>query len=34
MSDLKHTSEDVRQMIREIENTHADVIQMSTAEIA
>ena len=34
MSEFNHTPEDVRQMIREIEDTHADVIQMSAAEIA
>ena len=34
MSDFNHTPEEVRQMIREIEETHADVIAMSAAEIA
>ncbi len=34
MNDFKHTPEDVRQMIKEIEDTHADVIEMSAAEIA
>lgn len=34
MSEFKHTPEEVRQMIREIEETHADVIRMSAAEIA
>ena len=34
MSELNHTPDEVREMIREIEDTHADVIQMSAAEIA
>ena len=34
MSTLQHTPDEIRTMIREIEDTHADVIQMSAAEIA
>ena len=34
MSDFAHTPEEVRQMIRELEDTHADVIAMSAHEIA
>ena len=34
MSKFKYTAEDVRQVSREIEATHADVIQLSAAEIA
>lgn len=34
MSETRHTPEEIRRMIAEIEETHADVIGMSAAEIA
>lgn len=34
MDHVNHTPDEIRQMIAEIEETHADVIKMSAAEIA
>ena len=34
MSELRHPPDEIRAMIREIEDTHQDVIKMSAGEIA
>ena len=34
MSELRHTPDEIRAMIQEIEDTHQDVIAMSATEIA